>query len=174
MNMTREERLGKFNMANLKTDDNFINQYNNEKEVMQKQQTFEHQMLMEKQRKQEELWKDKIFKPHGFYVLFKPTDENPYLKKISGDGLILDNEGKFNNPDTGEQDFLEKGICYGVVLDVGPKVESVRPGDEFIYMAQRLIPVPFKGEGLCMLNEGQLLGVIGNVDELNYRFENGK
>lgn len=164
MNMSREEKLGRFKMTMLNTDENFLTQYNEEKEAMQKQQTFEYQMLQEKQKKQEELWKDKVFKPKGFNILIKPTDENPYLRKVSTEGLLMSANGKFNNPDTGEVDLLEQGICYAVVLDVGSKVEGINKGDEIIYLAQRLLPIPFKGEGYCLLNEGQILGVITKED----------
>ena len=104
MNMSREEKLGRFKMTMLNTDENFLTQYNEEKEAMQKQQTFEYQMLQEKQKKQEELWKDKVFKPKGFNILIKPTDENPYLRKVSTEGLLMSANGKFNNTDTGEVD----------------------------------------------------------------------
>ena len=93
---------------------------------------FEFKMRKLAEEEQAALWKDKEIVPFGFNVMIKPTEENPYLRKITADGIITDGGGAFNNPDSGERDILERGIAYAVVLSVGPDVKHVRKGDEII------------------------------------------
>ena len=165
---TREEQLGKFRMNTEQFNTKrFVHEVENAEQL-----DFQRKMLIAEQQKQEALWKDKEVMPFGFNIMIKPTDENPYLKKISDSGLVTDSGGIFSNPDTGNADILERGICYAVVEQVGPDVKHVRKGDEIIYLASRLLPRPFKGEGYCMMNEGQVLAIIGRKENLEERFKN--
>lgn len=165
----REEQLGKFtmNQGNGVVMNGRFENFDNAEQL-----DFRRKMLIEEQKKQEALWEGKEIRPFGFNIMIKPTDENPYLKKISDIGLLTDSGGVFSNPDTGNADMLERGICYAVVEQVGPDVKHVQKGDEIIYLASRLLPVPFKGEGYCMMNEGQVLAIIGREFDLRYRFDN--
>lgn len=166
----REEQLGKFTLSDHKTDNNSLFL---EKSIQNAEQLdFQRKLLMDEQKKQEALWEGKEIMPFGFSIMFKPTDENPYIKKISDIGLLTDSGGFFENPDTGNQDMLERGICYAVVEQVGPDVKHVKRGDEIIYMASRMLPLPFKGDGFCAINEGQVLAIIGKADDLTSRFKN--
>lgn len=164
----REEQLGKFNFGNYSSNTEFMES----KIANAEQLDFQRKMLIEEQKKQEALWEGKEIMPFGFNLMIKPTDENPYLKKVSDIGLLTTSGGIFNNPDSGQADMLEQGICYAVVEQVGPDVKHVRKGDEIIYIASRLLPLPFKGEGYCLLNEGHVLGIIARAENLEERFKN--
>lgn len=170
----REEQLGKFEIKgsiNNEERESFLQDWYSNKEQADLQRDFELKMLQAEQKKQEELWEGKIIRPSGFNVLIKPTDENPYLRKVSTSGIITNSSGVFQNPDSGETDMLERGIMYAKVLEVGPDVKHTVKGDEIIYAAQRMIPIPFKGEGYCLLNEGQILSYIGKENDLTQRFD---
>ena len=80
----------------------------------------------------------------------------------------------FKNPDSGETDILLKTVHYAVVEQVGPDVKHIRKGDEIIYNAQRLMPLPFKEMGYIILAEGQVLGVINKRENREERFKNVK
>lgn len=154
----REEMLGRYAVTS-EVDGNFENYFNEQQEKLKIEQAEQLELLRQERIKQEELWEGKEFIPLNYNLVIKPTDYNPYIRKISSSGLILNN-GSFKNPDSGEDDFLKLGICYGNVVSVGSAVREIKAGDEIIYHASRLLPVPFKGEGLCLMNEGQVLGVI--------------
>lgn len=164
----REEQLGKFKMGTFESTGKF----ENERPFNPEDLEFKRKLLIAEQKQQEQLWEGKEIMPFGFNIMIRPTDENPYLKKVTDSGLITDSGGFFENPDTGNADILERGICYAVVEQVGPDVKHVRKGDEVIYLASRLLPLPFKGEGFCMMNEGQVLAIIGRGEKLEERFKN--
>lgn len=168
----RDEMLGKFSFATKATED-----CNEEviAAVAQKneQLDFERKLRELEDKKLEEAWEGKEIKPFGLNLIIKPFDENPYVRNTTDSGLITDGGGHFRNPDTGEMDLLRKTILYAIVVDAGPDTRHVKKGDEIIYSAQRLLPVPFKNQGLCLLNEGAVLAIINTTDNLNDRF-NGK
>lgn len=175
----REEELGKFGLgSNLMLSEKEKRQLKEElaasEQAAADQRSFALKLLKVEQEKQAKLWEGKEIMPFGYNILVVPTDENPYLKKISDSGLITSSEGLFKNPDSGETDILLKTIHYAVVEQVGPDVKHIRKGDEIIYNAQRLMPLPFKEMGYVILAEGQVLGVINKRENLEERFKNVK
>lgn len=122
-------------------------------------------------KEQEELWKDKDILPFGHNIIIIPKDENPYITKITKSGLINDGGGLFKNPESGEMDMLKNGICYAIVYNVGSDVKHIKPGDEIIYLGSRILPIPFKETGYCIVNEGAVLAIINKSDKLTNRYE---
>lgn len=133
------------------------------------QSDFANKLRIEEERKRQELWKDKAIMPFGHNIMVQPYPENPYLKKVNEVGIILD-KSTFNNQDTGTKDDLDLGIPCAKVVEVGPDVKHVKRGDEIIYMAQRVLPVPFMNTGFLLLNEGAVMCVINTEDNLKSRF----
>lgn len=100
--------------------------------------------------------------PMGARVIILPYPKNPYRKIMQG-SIIVDYNGEFMNPDSGEQDKLRTGIGCAKVIEVGPDCKYVKPGDDIFYDTRTTQPVPMLSMGyeitaeqqiLCMLSEG--------------------
>jgi hypothetical protein len=162
----KEELTGKYFLNN----DNVTPEMLEEIEKFNTQQSeFEMEMMINEEKKRQEMWVGKGIMPINHCVIIKPYPENPYLKKMTDDGLLL-NTRAFDNPDTGMKDELDLGIPCAQVMEVSPDVKFVKPGDEILYMAQRCIPVPFMNTGFLLLNEGAVLCIINTNENLKSRF----
>lgn len=103
--------------------------------------------------------------PAGPYVLVQPYAKNPYEKiEVTNSGLIIPTyEGDFKNPDTGEDDKEQNFSRQGTVIEVGPLVKWIQPGDDVYYRLASSVPIPFFKQGFevvpensiqCVINEG--------------------
>lgn len=103
--------------------------------------------------------------PCGSYVLVRPYAKNPYEKiEVTKSGLVIPEfDGKFMNPDTGEEDVRENFSCQGTVIEVGPLVKWLKEGDDVFYRRAQAVPIPFFRMGMevvpeqciqCVINEG--------------------
>lgn len=103
--------------------------------------------------------------PAGQYVLVKPYATNPYEKiEVTNSGLVIPTyDGKFKNPDTGEEDVEDNFSRQGTVIAVGPLVKWIKEGDDVFYRKMQAVPVPFFRQGFevipesgiqCVVNEG--------------------
>lgn len=163
----REELTGKFMMNdNLDLTPEMIEELEKYKT---QQQDFEHKLRIEEEKRRQEKWENKSIMPFGHNIMIQPYPENPYLKKVNEVGLILD-KTDFNNPDTGQRDKLDLGIPCAKVVEVGPDVKHVKRNDEIIYMAERCLPVPFMNTGFLLLNEGAVVAIINDDENLKNRF----
>lgn len=164
----REELTGNFFMGDTKAI--------SEKELEEierrkaEQQAFEQKIIESEEVKRQEKWKDKGIIPFGFNIMIQPYKENPYLKKVNENGILLDNK-TFDNPDTGTKDELDLGIPCAKVVEVGPDVKQIKAGDEVIYVAGRATPVPFMNSGFLLINEGAVLCIINTESNLKERFK---
>ena len=84
----REEELGKFGLgSNLMLSEKEKRQLKEElaasEQAAADQRSFALKLLKVEQEKQAKLWEGKEIMPFGYNILVVPTDENPYLKKIS-------------------------------------------------------------------------------------------
>ena len=108
--------------------------------------------------------------PSMGYVLCKPYDVNPYQKiEIKGNILIPTYDGKFINPDSGEEDTEEQLTVVANVIEVGPLCKYVKSGDDIYYRRHQGIPVPFFRQGFEVVNENQIQVIIN--EGLKSRFE---
>lgn len=125
------------------------------------------EMLIELEKKKQSELEAKLEKlemlPIGSKVVILPYPSNPYKKTISKGGILIDYDGSFKNPDTGEQDKLKQGIQCAKVIEVGPECKIVRPGDDVFYESRACAVIPFfslgyeilvEGNIFCILNEG--------------------
>lgn len=103
-------------------------------------------------------------KPYGAYVMIQPFSINPFMgERRTESGLILtDGNGEYLSEETGEWEQLEREILTGQVIEVGPKVEYVKPGDIVYYTYQSTIPLPFFHQGYKLVNEGRVLAVVND------------
>ncbi len=165
----REELTGNFIMGADSTPDFTPEMFEEMEKYKAEQQDFEAKLRIEEENKRQELWKNKSIMPFGHNIMIQPYPENPYLKKVNEAGIILDKK-TFDNQDTGQKDDLDLGIPCAKVVEVGPEVKHIKRGDEIIYMAQRVLPVPFMNTGFLLLNEGAVMCIINTDDNLKNRY----
>lgn len=94
-------------------------------------------------------------------VIIIPYDENPYMTNETEDGFLT-TDGTFLNEDSGELDKMKQDFLCGHVIEVGPKCDFVKEGDDVIYYAGAARPVPFLDKGFFLVSEPTLLAVIGS------------
>ena len=99
--------------------------------------------------------------PIGYGVLVLPYETNPYAHSVSEEGFKT-TDGSFINEDSGDKDKMDQNMICGQVVEVGPKCDTVRTGDDVIYTKHSTIPIPFLGMGMYLVNEPAILTVIGN------------
>lgn len=107
--------------------------------------------------------------PLGSRIILLPYVKNPYRKVVSEGGILIDYDGSFVNPDTGEKDKLPQGIVCGQVIEVGPECKWVKPGDDIYYDSRTTLPIPFYSQGYHTLAEQQVLCVLN--ESLKERFK---
>ncbi len=106
--------------------------------------------------------------PMGNKVIIMPYPQNPYRKIIEG-SIIVDYQGEFRNPDTGEWDKQKELISCGKIIEVGPECKYTQPGDDVYYDSRTVYPVPFMHMGHQLTSEPQILCVIN--EKLKERFK---
>lgn len=115
-------------------------------------------------------------KPIDEQLIIKPFKYNPFQKMQVSNGIIVDTGGyKANvdkNPTTGKMEEQPQVIRTACVMEVGPEVKYVRPGDVVFYHTRNVIPLPFFKQGFYNLNERYVLAVVN--EGLTERFNNGR
>lgn len=115
-------------------------------------------------------------KPTHEQLIIKPFKHNPFQKIEVKNGIITDTGG-FNinvdiNPATGKMEEQPQVILTGCVIEVGPEVKYVRPGDVVFYHRRNVIPIPFFRQGFYNLEERYVLAVVN--EGLSERFDSIK
>ena len=115
-------------------------------------------------------------KPLHEQLIIKPFEHNPFQKIVMQNGIITDTGGfKINadiNPITGKIEEQEQVILTGCVIEIGPEVKYVQPGDIVYYHRRNRIPIPFFKQGLYNLEERYVLAVVN--EGLSERFNSIK
>lgn len=103
-------------------------------------------------------------KPINEQLIIKPFEHNPFQKIKIESGIITDTGGfKVNvdkNPITGKMEEQEQVILTGCVMEVGPEVKYIQPGDIVFYHRRNRIPIPFFKQGFYNLEERNVLAVV--------------
>lgn len=110
----------------------------------------------------------KMIMPLFGNVMIMPYEENPYVEKITKDGLLLD-DSSFQSQDSGEVEKLYEMIRCGNVVEVGPMCKYLKKGDDVFYNYGTARPVPFQRQGFLLTNEQNILAVMNN--DLDDRFK---
>jgi len=108
--------------------------------------------------------------PMGAKVVLLPYPRNPYKKVIAGK-IIVEYNGEFNNPDSGEKDTLKEMVGCAKVIEVGPECKYVKPGDDIYYDTRTCYPLPFMTLGYMLTTEPQILAVINEGLKARYKME---
>lgn len=109
--------------------------------------------------------------PINTYVLVKPYAKNPFEKvEVTDSGIIIPTyDGKFKNPDTGEEDTEVNLSVQAQVIEVSPACKYVKEGDVVYYRRVSGVPIPFFKQGLEVVAENSIQVVINSG--LKERFE---
>ena len=101
-------------------------------------------------------------------IILLPYPTNPYKKVVEGN-IIVEYNGDFMNPDSGEKDKLQELVGCAKVIEVGPEVKYIKPGDDIYYDPRTCYPVPFMSLGYKLTSEPQILCVLN--ESLKERFK---
>lgn len=156
---TKKEAIKAFNEANKKVED--VYRENIDKQIAKSN---------ENKKRAEEL----EIMPVGPYILFKLYSENPYEQILQTDsGLILPAfDGKEFSRESGKMEKQPKAVEIGYVIEVGPDVVNIEPGDDIMLRAGMMLPVPFLRQGFWTTGQNNVLVVINKG--LKERMENYK
>jgi hypothetical protein len=110
--------------------------------------------------------------PLGNKVILLPYPENPYRKLASKGGIIVEYNGSFNNPDSGEKDTLKTFVGCAKVIEIGPECHYLTNDDDVFYDTRTVYPVPFLSLGWVQTSEPQILCALN--EGLTERFKNLK
>lgn len=100
-----------------------------------------------------------------------PYATNPFQKMKKEGGLIIDTGGLIPEDFSHESGKMEKEepyIIVGDVVEIGPEVKYIKPGDTVMYIRPNQIPVPLYNTGIMCISERSIVAVIN--DGLNKRF----
>lgn len=173
MSRTISESAGTFYMGkNLKMDESlYLENQIAEKKRKEDEENLAKMLLeasKEKQREIDEKISKLEFLPMWSRVVLLAYPENPY-KKIMEGNIIVDYNGEFLNPDSGEMDRMPPGVACAKVIEVGPKCEYLKPGDDVYYDNRTVQPIPFMNMGYITTHEQSIIAVIN--EGLKERFK---
>ena len=167
------ERTGKIFMPGIKKDEDLLIENASKKLKEEKELNAAKELFLEARKAKQAEIDAKIEKleilPLGSRVIFVPYPENPYKKIITDSGIIVDYNGSFMNPDSGEKDTLTLGIGCGKIIEVGPECKYAKSGDDFYYDTRVVQPIPFYNQGYQTLAEQQIICILneGLTDRFN-------
>jgi hypothetical protein len=174
----REEQASKFFMGgNTSNYKNLILPQNpftkeREKQIEEEEAKKARDLLIELETAKQEELKKKLqtleMLPMFNKVILLPYPNNPYKKSIEG-SIIVEYNGDFMNPDSGEKDKLQELVGCAKVIEVGPEVKYVKAGDDIYYDPRTCYPVPFMSLGYKLTTEPQILCVLN--ENLKERFK---
>jgi len=178
----REEQMGKFfmggNTSNYKKEESGLilpaNPFQGEAEKLKEQKEIEEAraMYLELQTKKQAELDAKLqtleMLPMFNKIILLPYPRNPYKKTVQG-SIIVDYSGEFKNADSGEMDNLKELVGCAQVIEVGPEVKYLKPGDDIYYDTRTVYPVPFMSLGYLLTSEPQILCVLN--EKLKERFK---
>ena len=108
--------------------------------------------------------------PMGAKVILLPYPQNPYKKVLKGK-ILVEYNGLFNNPDSGEKDTLKELVGCAQVKEVGPECKYVKPGDDIYYDTRTCYPLPFMSLGYLMTTEPQILAIVNEGLKARFKME---
>lgn len=94
-------------------------------------------------------------------IIILPYPENPYKKVIEGN-IIVEYDGSFMNPDSGQKDKMQTLVGCAKVIEVGPECKYLKPEDDVYYDTRTTYPVPFMSLGYQLTTEPQILCVLNS------------
>lgn len=105
--------------------------------------------------------------PFGNKIILMPYPTNPYRRVLQG-SIIVEYDGGFKNPDSGEWERQKTFVGCAQVIEVGPECKYLKIGDDVFYDTRTVYPVPFYSMGYVLTGESQILCVMN--EKLKERF----
>lgn len=134
-----------------------------EKFRLEKEAEEAQQMLLDLEKAKQQELDEKLqtleILPTANRVILLPYPRNPYRKIMDGN-IIVEYNGDFLNPDSGERDTLKELVSCAKVIEVGPETKQVKVGDDVYYDGRTTYPVPFLSLGYVLTSEPQLLCIL--------------
>lgn len=166
MGHDRERQTGKFygiksgGKSNLILPEGLEDQIEKEKTIKDMEEAGKLFIAAEeaKQKELELKLRDLEILPMFDKIIVLPYPINPY-KKLVQNGIIVEYNGVFKNPDSGEFDKLEQGIICGKVIEVGPDTKYLRINDDVFYSERTVVPLPFFNQGYFVTHETGIIAV---------------
>lgn len=110
-------------------------------------------------------------KPLFQYIHVVPYDTNPFQKLEKKGNLIIPTyEPTHFSNETGKEEKDQPYIIVADVVEVGPEVKFVKPGDVVMYLRVNELPVPLYNTGIKCVGERSVIAVIN--EGLSERFKN--
>ena len=84
--------------------------------------------------------------------------ENPYVKKELDSGLLLPKglNSSIEDADGSHRDI----ITYGVVIEIGPEVQTIKEGDEVLFSPRAGYGIPFYDGFMIILREADIVSYV--------------
>lgn len=166
MSDTRDRQNGKWNMSkNLIVPINPIEQEARKQRATKEEQEFAQKLNEVHSAKQKEILErlDGLeIIPNERRLIILPYPKNPYRQITTENGIYVENNGLFINPDTGELDQEKELIPCAKVIEIGPGTLYVRVGDDIYYDSRGALPMPFMSNGYMTIHETQAYAIINN------------
>lgn len=158
---TLDAAAGKFYISGGKgLDESLLLENQVAKQKMEKEAEELNKILLEASKTKQEEINAKLERleliPMGNKVMFLAYPQNPYRKIMEGN-IIVEYDGSFRNPDSGEWDKQKDLVGCAKVIEVGPECKFLKPGDDIYYDTRTCYPVPFMSLGYQMTSEPQVL-----------------
>lgn len=102
----------------------------------------------------------KEIKPLNTYVFVKEIEVNPYITRKTESGIILADTGLRLSQETGEQEFMDQLIRFGVVIEVGSDVKTLQVNDEVYFDTRTARPIPIGDHGVRLIGEQNILAYV--------------
>lgn len=108
--------------------------------------------------------------PTNGYILVRLYDKNPYEQiKLTESGIIIPAyDGMVKSQETGEMEKEQLAVRYAEVMEIGPEVKYVQPGDDIIFKNFTQMPAPFLGQDFWIVGQNNVFVVIN--EKLKERF----
>lgn len=103
-------------------------------------------------------------------IIILPYPRNPYKKVMNG-SIIVDYNGDFLNPDSGEKDTLKEFVGCAKIIEIGPEVKYLKVGDDVFYDTRTVYPCPFLSLGYLTTQENAILCVLNDGLKLRFKIE---
>lgn len=176
----KEEQTGKFFMGNRESAHSDIFLPENqilrmaEKQRQEKEMEEAKQLFIELQTKKQAELEAKLetleLLPMYDKIIILPYPTNPYKKLIQG-SILVEYNGAFNNPDSGEKDTHDVFVGCAKVIEIGPLAKFLKVGDDVFYDTRTCYPVPFMSQGYKLVNETQILCVLNEGLKARFKIE---
>ena len=111
--------------------------------------------------------------PTNGNILIRIYGKNPWEHiKTTESGLIIPMyNGSYVSKESGEIETEVLAVKHGEVIEVGPDVRYVKPGDDIIFRNNTQLPTPFLGQSLWVVSQNNVVVVINEGLKNRFGYE---